>query len=153
MAAPRSGDAQRGITSHTSHSGRGSGRRVTGVYGGYFGAGSGVMMLAVLGLGTTLEFWILNAQKTFAVMVANVVASVVFVAIAPVDWRAVGVLAAGSVVGGYAGSHLGRWAPRARHAFPRGAGPHHRRAAPLGPERSCRPATGVLARGVGTVER
>ena len=84
---------------------------VTGVYGGYFGAGSGVMMLAVLGLGTSLEFRILNALKTFAVMVSNVVATVVFVFVAPVDWRAVLVLAAGSVVGGYVGSHLGRLLP------------------------------------------
>lgn len=84
---------------------------VTGVYGGYFGAGSGVMMLAVLGLGPELEFRILNALKTFAVMVANVVATAVFVVIAPVDWRAVVVLAVGSVFGGYAGSHLGRRLP------------------------------------------
>lgn len=84
---------------------------VTGVYGGYFGAGSGVMMLAVLGLGTSLEFRILNALKTFSVMVANLVATAIFAVIAPVDWRVVVVLAAGSVVGGYAGSHLGRLLP------------------------------------------
>lgn len=84
---------------------------VTGVYGGYFGAGSGVMMLAVLGLGTSLEFRILNALKTYAVMVANLVATVVFVVLAPVDWSAVLILAAGSVVGGYVGSHLGRHLP------------------------------------------
>ncbi len=86
---------------------------VTGVYGGYFGAGSGVMMLAVLGQGTSLEFRMLNALKTFAVMVANLVATVVFVLMAPVDWQAVLVLAAGSVVGGYFGSHLGRRLPEA----------------------------------------
>ncbi|MFW5470776.1 sulfite exporter TauE/SafE family protein [Knoellia sp. CPCC 206435] len=84
---------------------------LTGVYGGYFGAGSGVMMLAVLGLGTSLEFRILNALKTYAVMVANLVAAAVFVVIAPVDWPAVLALAAGSVVGGYVGSHLGRLLP------------------------------------------
>jgi uncharacterized membrane protein YfcA len=83
------------------------------VYGGYFGAGSGVMMLAVLGFGLDLEFRILNALKTFSVMAANVVASLVFIAIAPVDWRAVALLAAGSVVGGYVGSHLGRLLPEA----------------------------------------
>ena len=84
---------------------------VTGVYGGYFGAGSGVMMLAVLGFGTELEFRILNALKTFAVMVSNIVATVIFALVAPVDWHAVLVLAAGSVVGGYAGSHIGRALP------------------------------------------
>lgn len=84
---------------------------LTGVYGGYFGAGSGVMMLAVLGLGTSLPFRILNAQKTFAVMVANIVAAVVFTVLAPVDWSAVALLASGSVVGGYVGSFVGRALP------------------------------------------
>ncbi|MGG5258282.1 sulfite exporter TauE/SafE family protein [Phycicoccus avicenniae] len=86
---------------------------LTGVYGGYFGAGSGVMLLAVLGLGTAVEFRILNALKTFGVMVANLVAAVVFVLVAPVDWSAVLLLAAGSVVGGYVGSHIGRALPEA----------------------------------------
>ena len=49
---------------------------VTGVYGGYFGAGSGVMMMAVLGLGLDLEFRVVNALKTLAVMAANVVAGI-----------------------------------------------------------------------------
>ena len=47
---------------------------LTGVYGGYFGAGSGVMMVAVLGLGLDLEFRIVNALKTLAVLAGNVVA-------------------------------------------------------------------------------
>ncbi|NGN95563.1 sulfite exporter TauE/SafE family protein [Nocardioides sp. KC13] len=84
---------------------------LTGVYGGYFGAGSGVMMMAVLGLGTDLEFRTVNALKTFAVMAANVVATVIFLAIADLDWLAVGLLAGGSVVGGYVGSHIGRRLP------------------------------------------
>jgi len=84
---------------------------LTGAYGGYFGAGSGVMMMAVLGLGTDLEFRTVNALKTLAVMASNVVATVIFVAIADLDWRAVGLLAAGSVVGGYVGAHIGRRLP------------------------------------------
>jgi uncharacterized membrane protein YfcA len=84
---------------------------VTGVYGGYFGAGSGVMMMAVLGLGTDLEFRIVNALKTLAVMAANVIATAIFVVIADLDWAAVGLLASGSVVGGYVGSHIGRVLP------------------------------------------
>ncbi|WP_205474487.1 sulfite exporter TauE/SafE family protein [Nocardioides sp. SYSU D00038] len=81
---------------------------LTGVYGGYFGAGSGVMMMAVLGLGTDLPFRIVNALKTLAVMAANVVATVIFLAVADLDWRAVLLLAGGSVVGGYVGSRIGR---------------------------------------------
>jgi uncharacterized membrane protein YfcA len=81
---------------------------LVGVYGGYFGAGSGVMMTAVLGLGSNLEFRFVNALKTLAVTASNVVASVIFVLVAELDWRAVVLLASGSVVGGYVGAHIGR---------------------------------------------
>ena len=84
---------------------------LTGVYGGYFGAGSGVMMMAVLGFGTDLELRIVNALKTLAVMAANVVASVIFLFLAELDWVAIGLLASGSVVGGYVGAHIGRRLP------------------------------------------
>ena len=84
---------------------------LTGVYGGYFGAGSGVMMLAVLGLGTDLPFRVANALKTVAVLAANLVASVIFVLAADLDWRAVALLAGGSVVGGYVGARIGRRLP------------------------------------------
>jgi uncharacterized membrane protein YfcA len=84
---------------------------LTGVYGGYFGAGSGVMMMAVLGLGLDLEFRVVNALKTLAVMACNVVSGVIFVAVADLDWTVVGLLAVGSVVGGYAGSRVGRLLP------------------------------------------
>ena len=86
---------------------------LTGVYGAYFGAGSGVMMMAVLGFGTDLVLRIVNALKTLAVMAANVVATVIFLFLAELDWVAIGLLAAGSVLGGYAGSHVGRRLPAA----------------------------------------
>jgi uncharacterized membrane protein YfcA len=84
---------------------------LTGVYGGYFGAGSGVMMVAVLGFGLDLDLRIVNALKTLAVMAANVVATVIFLFLAELDWVAIGLLASGSVVGGYAGAHIGRRLP------------------------------------------
>lgn len=84
---------------------------LTGVYGGYFGAGSGVMMVAVLGLGLDLEFRVVNALKTLAVLAANVVATVIFLLVGDPDWVAVGLLAGGSIVGGYVGSHIGRRLP------------------------------------------
>ena len=86
---------------------------LTGVYGGYFGAGSGVMMLAVLGLGTDLPFRVANALKTLAVLAANLVASVIFVFAADIDWRAIVLLALGSVPGGYIGARVGRTLPPA----------------------------------------
>jgi uncharacterized membrane protein YfcA len=84
---------------------------LTGMYGGYFGAGSGVMMMAVLGFGLDLDLRIVNALKTLAVMAANVVASVIFLFLADLDWVAIGLLAGGSVVGGYVGSHIARHLP------------------------------------------
>jgi uncharacterized membrane protein YfcA len=79
-----------------------------GVYGGYFGAGLGVMMIAVLGLGSNLEFRIVNALKTLAILASNLVASVIFVLVAELDWTAVVLLALGSTVGGYVGARIGR---------------------------------------------
>ncbi|MFF0344522.1 sulfite exporter TauE/SafE family protein [Kribbella sp. NPDC004875] len=84
---------------------------LTGVYGGYFGAGAGVMMMAVLGLGLDLELRVVNGLKTLALCVANLVAGVIFVFVADLDLAAAGLLAAGSIVGGYVGSHIGRRLP------------------------------------------
>jgi uncharacterized membrane protein YfcA len=84
---------------------------VTGVYGGYFGAGSGVMMVAVLGLGTDLDLRVVNGLKTLAVMAGNVVAGTIFVVVADLDWQAVLLLAVGSVGGGYLGARVGRRLP------------------------------------------
>src|SRR6266545_1033273 len=84
---------------------------LTGVYGGYFGAGAGVMMMAVLGLGLDLDLRIVNALKTLAVLSANTIASVIFLVLADLDWSAVAILAGGSVVGGYVGAHIGRRLP------------------------------------------
>lgn len=84
---------------------------LTGAYGGYFGAGSGVMMVAVLGFGLDLEFRVVNALKTIAVLAANLVATVIFLLVADLDWTAAGLLAGGSLIGGYVGSHIGRRLP------------------------------------------
>ena len=84
---------------------------LVGVYGGYFGAGSGVMMVAVLGLGLDLDFRVVNGLKTLAVLSANLVAGLIFVFVADLDWTAVGLLALGSVFGGYLGARVGRKLP------------------------------------------
>jgi uncharacterized protein len=84
---------------------------LTGVYGGYFGAGAGVMMMAVLGLGLDLELRVVNALKTLALLAANLVAGAIFVFAADLDLTAAGLLAAGSVIGGYVGAHIGRRLP------------------------------------------
>ncbi|MDX6259797.1 MAG: uncharacterized protein QOH84_1485 [Kribbellaceae bacterium] len=84
---------------------------LTGVYGGYFGAGAGVMMMAVLSLGLDLDLRIVNALKTLALLAANLVAGLIFVLVADIDYTVAGLLAIGSIVGGYTGSHLGRLLP------------------------------------------
>jgi uncharacterized membrane protein YfcA len=94
-----------------------------GVYGGYFGAGSGVMMMAVLGLGSDLDFRVVNALKTPAVLASNLVASAIFVFVADLDWVAIVLLASGSVGGGYVGARIGRRLnPTALRALIVGAG-------------------------------
>ena len=84
---------------------------LTGVYGGYFGAGSGVMMVAVLGLGTDLELRDRQRAQDAGVMAGNVVAGAIFLVVADLDWPRSGLLAAGSVFGGYVGARIGRRLP------------------------------------------
>ena len=84
---------------------------VTGVYGGYFGAGAGVMMVAVLGLGTDLPLRVVNGLKTLSLLAGNVVAGLVFVVVADPRWDVVVLLAASSLVGGYVGARIGRRLP------------------------------------------
>jgi hypothetical protein len=81
---------------------------LVGVYGGYFGAGQGVMLVAFLALGLDIPLQSINALKNLAILAANVAATVVFVFVAPLDWAIVGLIAAGSLVGGWLGAHVGR---------------------------------------------
>lgn len=84
---------------------------IMGVYGGYFGAGQGVMMVAFLALGIDVELRVINALKTLAVFAANVMASIVFIAFAQLDWTAIVLVGLGSVIGGYVGALIGRRLP------------------------------------------
>jgi uncharacterized protein len=82
-----------------------------GVYGGYFGAAQGVLLVAFLALGLDVGMHVVNGLKNVAVLSANIAASVVFILFAPLDWSVVGLIAVGSVVGGWLGAHLGRRLP------------------------------------------
>ncbi|CAN5474224.1 sulfite exporter TauE/SafE family protein [soil metagenome] len=84
---------------------------VIGVYGGYFGAAQGVLLVAVLALGLDVPLSAVNGLKNVAVTTANIAASVVFIFFAPLDWPVVGLIAIGSVVGGWLGAHIGRRRP------------------------------------------
>src|SRR5699024_6505075 len=81
---------------------------LTGVYGGYFGAGAGVMMIATLALGLDIDLRVISALRTMSLMASNVVAGVVFLFVADIDWAMAGVLAAGSIFGGYLGARIAR---------------------------------------------
>jgi uncharacterized membrane protein YfcA len=84
---------------------------LTGVYGGYFGAAQGVILLALLGIFLTDHLQRLNATKNVLALVVNAVAGIIFIAFAHVAWEAAGLLAAGSLVGGQLGGTLGRRIP------------------------------------------
>jgi uncharacterized membrane protein YfcA len=81
------------------------------VYGGYFGAGHGVILLTMLALGVEEDLQVVNALKNAAVTAANVAASVVFVATAHLDWSAVVLIGAGAAIGGQLGARIGRRLP------------------------------------------
>jgi len=80
----------------------------TGIYGGYFGAAQGIIMLALMRLCFTDDLQRLNGLKNALVMVANGVAALLFVAVANVAWEAAALIAAGSIVGAQVGAKYGR---------------------------------------------
>jgi uncharacterized membrane protein YfcA len=84
---------------------------LTGVYGGYFGAAQGVLLMAVLGIGVDESLQRLNAVKNVLAAIVNGVAGLVFIAVAEVDWRVVALIAVGSVVGAQVGATVGRRLP------------------------------------------
>jgi uncharacterized membrane protein YfcA len=84
---------------------------VGGVYGGYFGAAQGILLLAVLGLALDEELQRINALKVVLAGLVNLVAGVVFVFAAHVAWAPAGLIAAGSLCGGVIGARAGRRLP------------------------------------------
>ncbi len=79
-----------------------------GVYGGYFGAAQGVLLVAILGIGLAETMQRINAAKNVLALIVNSVAALLFIAVAEVDWRAAGLISAGAVVGGQIGATVGR---------------------------------------------
>jgi uncharacterized protein len=82
-----------------------------GVYGGYFGAAQGVLLMAILGIGVDDDLQRHNATKNVLALLVNAVAAVVFVVVADVDWPVAGLIAVGSVIGGQIGAGVGRRLP------------------------------------------
>jgi uncharacterized membrane protein YfcA len=76
------------------------------VYGGYFGAAMGVIFLAVLGLALPLSLAHTSGLRAVLSMIVNGVAAVVFLVHGGLAWEAVGLLALGSLVGGFVGARV-----------------------------------------------
>jgi uncharacterized protein len=81
---------------------------LTSVYGGYFGAGIGIIMLAVLGLLGLTDIHQMNGLKNFFAVCINVVASIYFMLWGQVMWIAAVIMIAGAIAGGYGGAGLAR---------------------------------------------
>lgn len=85
---------------------------VTAIYGGFFGAGMGIMMLAVLGLSTGGDYHRINALKNLLAMVIAAIAIVVFATGDVVSWLHAAVMIPGGALGGYSGVWLARRVPQ-----------------------------------------
>jgi uncharacterized membrane protein YfcA len=79
-----------------------------GIYGGYFGAAQGIMLLAVLGLTLPDDLQRINALKNILAGLVNGIAAVVFIFAADVSWGAAALIAVGSIIGGQLGATVGR---------------------------------------------
>jgi len=80
----------------------------TGIYGGYFGAAQGVILMGVLGIGIADGLQRLNGLKNVLAGLVNGIAGLLFILVADVDWTVVLLIAVGSVIGGQLGATVGR---------------------------------------------
>jgi hypothetical protein len=87
-----------------------AGTLLAGVYGGYFGAAQGVLLIGVLGSVLTESLQRVNAAKNLLALIVNLVAAVTFLVVRPsaVDGLVVLLIAVGSLLGGALGARVGR---------------------------------------------
>ncbi|MEU7767595.1 sulfite exporter TauE/SafE family protein [Nocardia sp. NPDC049190] len=83
----------------------------TGVYGGYFGAAQGVLLIGLLGIFVHEDIQRLNGVKNTLALIVNGVSALIFIVVADVDWRVVVLIALGSIIGGQFGARMGRRMP------------------------------------------
>jgi uncharacterized membrane protein YfcA len=87
---------------------------LTGVYGGYFGAAQGILLLGILGVTLSQDLQRTNALKNVLAGLTNGVAAVYFMLVAPhVDWGPAGIIAGASILGAQLGARYGRRLPPA----------------------------------------
>jgi uncharacterized membrane protein YfcA len=83
----------------------------TGIYGGYFGAAQGIILMSLLRLCFSEHLQVLNAIKNVLAGIANLVAGILFVFVAHVAWGAAALIAGGSTVAALVGARYGRRLP------------------------------------------
>lgn len=83
----------------------------TGIYGGYFGAGQGILLLGILGIALPQDLHRTNALKNVLAGLVNGVAGIYFILFAHVAWAPAAIIAVASVLGGQLGAHYGRQLP------------------------------------------
>jgi uncharacterized membrane protein YfcA len=83
-----------------------------GIYGGYFGAAQGVLLIAIMGLLLDDHLQRINAAKNVLALLVNAVAALVFIAVTDVAWEAAALIAIGSTIGGQVGAAVGRRIPQ-----------------------------------------
>jgi uncharacterized membrane protein YfcA len=86
---------------------------LTGIYGGYFGAAQGVILMSLLAIFIDDDLQRLNGTKNALALLVNSVAGIVFVLATHIDWSVAALIAAGSIAGGQLGGHYGRRLPTA----------------------------------------
>jgi hypothetical protein len=79
-----------------------------GVYGGYFGAAQGIMLIGVLSTMLRADMQHLNALKNALALTANLTAALLFVTVHHIDWTVAGLIAVGSMIGGFLGGRYAR---------------------------------------------
>ena len=84
---------------------------LSGIYGGYFGAAQGVLLLGLMGVAFTDSMQRINAVKNVLAGLVNGIAAVVFIIATHIDWGAAGLIAAGAILGGQLGARIGRKLP------------------------------------------
>lgn len=82
-----------------------------GIYGGYFGAAAGVLLLAAMAVAAVEPFAVTNAVKTVVLGAANLSAAILYALTGPVHWAAAALLAAGCLVGSWLGPAVVRRSP------------------------------------------
>jgi len=82
----------------------------TGVYGGYFGAAQGILLVGIMSVLMTIGLQNVNALKNVMSTVVNAVAAVIFMLVAweRINWSVAALIAVGSPAGGYVGARVGR---------------------------------------------